>query len=55
MSIQEAKSDKFALPTHIFLLMSVMEEYRESKVEGWKEQAHILEISTHILTADCFP
>ena len=41
--------------THFFLLVSVMGEYRESRVEGWKEKAPILEISTHILTADCFP
>jgi hypothetical protein len=32
-----------------------MEEYRESRVEEWREKAHILEISTHILTADRFP
>jgi hypothetical protein len=32
-----------------------MGEYRESRVEGWREKASILEISTHILTADCFP
>jgi len=32
-----------------------MEEYRESRLEGWREKAHTLEKSKHILTADCFP
>ena len=46
MSIQR-KSDSFALPIHILLLLSVMEEYRESRVAGWKGKAHILQIVTH--------
>jgi len=32
-----------------------MEEYSKSRVEGWREKAHMLEISTHILIADHFP